>query len=289
MRSMTGFGRGESADAAIAIEISSVNRKQLELRFTLPRDLSGLETELRSRLVSRISRGAVSVRLNLNHTTETRGVHLDTELLGRLVTEAREAARLLDLSHDLKITDFLMIPGVIAAEELPCDDPALLEAVGEALERALEQFQAMRHAEGQNLQQDLTTRLYCLEELLTRIKPLTADLPEFNRKRLLEKLAQAQLPVDANDERLLKEVVFYADRGDTSEEITRLESHFAQFRRFLGESGEPVGRSMDFLLQEMFREITTLGNKAPVPEVSPCIVAFKTELEKLREQVQNIE
>ena len=108
------------------------------------------------------------------------------------------------------------------------------------------------------------------------------------KRRLLEKLSAENLPVAADDDRLLKEVLFYADKSDVTEEITRLHSHFAQFRGFLENPG-PVGRSLDFLMQELFREITTLGNKAGIPGVSPLVVAFKSELEKLREQVQNVE
>ena len=139
------------------------------------------------------------------------------------------------------------------------------------------------------MQQELGGRLNGLRDLLAIIEPQTADLADAAKAKILARLADEKLPVDLNDERFLREVLYYADRSDVTEEVTRLKSHFGQFDRFLSETPESAGRSMDFLLQEMFREITTLGNKAGSSGVSPHVVAFKTELEKLREQVQNVE
>ena len=141
---------------------------------------------------------------------------------------------------------------------------------------------------GAALKNDLESRERLLESLLAEIEPLAAEMNAGIKARLLARLEEEKIPVPGDDERLLKEVLFYADKADVTEEITRLHSHFGQFRRFLAES-KPVGRSLDFLMQEMFREITTLGNKAGVPAVSPLVVAFKSELEKLREQIQNVE
>ena len=146
----------------------------------------------------------------------------------------------------------------------------------------------MRDREGVILAEDLSSRREILEKLLAAIKPLAAAIPGQLKTKLMEKIVEEGLPVDVNDERLLKEVLFYADKADVTEEITRLESHFRQFDAFL-KAEEPVGRSLDFLLQEMFREITTLGNKAGCGEITPLIVKFKSELEKLREQIQNVE
>ena len=147
----------------------------------------------------------------------------------------------------------------------------------------------MRETEGAALRNELAGRLAGLRELLAAIEPDTAGLAEAAKTKLLAKLEAEKLPVDTNDERLLKEVLFYADKSDVTEEIARLKSHFEQFDRFLAASDEPAGRSMDFLIQEMFREITTLGNKAGTSAVSHRVVAFKAELEKMREQVQNVE
>ena len=147
----------------------------------------------------------------------------------------------------------------------------------------------MRNAEGEALRQDLAGRMDFLRNKLNAIRPFAAGITERIKQRLLEKLEAENLAADPHDERLLRELLFYADRADVTEEITRLESHFGQFASFLNNDHEPVGRSLDFLVQEMFREITTLGNKAGSSDISPLVVAFKAELEKIREQVQNVE
>ena len=146
----------------------------------------------------------------------------------------------------------------------------------------------MRETEGQSLQQDLRRRGEVLRELLTKLEPECAKLPDIAKKRLLSKLTDAAIPVKADDEMLIRELLFYADKSDVAEEITRLKSHFLQLDGFL-DAVQPSGRSLDFLAQEFFREITTLGNKAASPTVSPLVVAFKSELEKMREQIQNVE
>ena len=162
--------------------------------------------------------------------------------------------------------------------------PQIRQGIRETLTR----FNAMREREGANLHQDLTMRLAALEEIVEELKERTKELPAAQRVKLMEKLEQAGLPVDLNDERLLKELLFYADKCDVTEELTRLSSHFVQFKGFLG-GRENCGRSLDFLIQEIFREINTLGNKSGSCNVSPLVVKFKSELEKIREQVQNIE
>jgi uncharacterized protein (TIGR00255 family) len=156
------------------------------------------------------------------------------------------------------------------------------------LKNALNALNDMRKAEGEELKNELANRLALLEELRDSLLPHASAVEEQIKQRLLDKLAASNLPVDLHDERFLKEVLYYADKADVTEELTRLASHFVQFRKFL--DGAPGGgRSMDFLVQEMFREITTLGNKAGSGVMSEPVVKFKTELEKIREQIQNIE
>ena len=189
----------------------------------------------------------------------------------------------------IAVEELLRLPGALTEETFaPGEAPELENALLTAFDEALAEFLRMRTAEGEHLKRDFEQRLVLLESLLAQIEPLTSGIPAAVKARLLEKIAAERLPVDSSDERLLKEVLFYADKADVTEEITRLRSHFAQFRRLLAQT-EPAGRSMDFLMQEFFREITTLGNKAGIPAVSPLVVAFKSEVEKLREQIQNVE
>jgi len=288
MRSMTGFGKGEAVfpdGAVLTAEVSSVNRKQFEPRFSLPSEYNGREVELRKRLGEVISRGAVSLRV-VRSGTPAAG-HVNVEMLEGLARVCMDLRKRLGLTPDFDAASLLSVPGVMngSGDAAEADDSLLMTAV----DRALAAFLEMRTTEGEALAADLAGRLALLEDLLARIEPHAAGIHDTIRNRLMDKLKEENLPVNPEDERFLKEILFYVDRSDVTEEITRLRSHFAQFRDFLNEKDKPVGRGMDFLVQEMFREITTLGNKAGTGPISKQVVTFKTELEKVREQIQNVE
>ena len=290
MRSMTGFGKADGQfeeSLFFTVEISSVNRKQLEVRCSLPPELSGMESLIRQKIGSFISRGSVSIKVMLRKNGMS-GQKIDTALLGELVAAARKVREENGQSLEVNVEELMSLPGVIAPVCDNAESPGLVEAFGAALSAAGTEFCVMRSREGDVLKTDLMERAALLEELLKQIEPLAAKVPEIARKRLYCKLAAEKLQVEPNDELFAREMLFYLDKSDVSEEITRLKSHFVQLHKFF-ESNEPAGRGMDFLLQEFFREITTLGNKAPSPELSALVVKFKTELEKLREQVQNVE
>ena len=286
--SMTGFGSGRTEINGVQLyaEVSTVNRKQLEIRFSLPRDLAALEPELRKLVQSSLSRGMVSVRMSKTSASGERS-NINCERIRQLVRDAAELGKELGINGELTIAQALTLPGVFDEnlDELPAE---LKDAALEALKNALNALNDMRKAEGEELKNELANRLALLEELRDSLLPHASAVEEQIKQRLLDKLAASNLPVDLHDERFLKEVLYYADKADVTEELTRLASHFVQFRKFL--DGAPGGgRSMDFLVQEMFREITTLGNKAGSGVMSEPVVKFKTELEKIREQIQNIE
>ena len=286
---MTGFGKGAATapdGTVLVVELSAVNRKQLELRFSMPQDFSAWEPEARKAISAKVSRGSLLVRVNTSQTAAGLA-DLNRDRLEALIRLCREYSAG-DENAPVDVASLLSLPGVFGSAENR-DSAAALPALNAALEQALAGFNAMRECEGTALQQELGGRLNGLRDLLAKIEPQTAGLADAAKAKILARLADEKLPVDLNDERFLREVLYYADRSDVTEEVTRLKSHFAQFDRFLTEAPESAGRSMDFLLQEMFREITTLGNKAGSSGVSPHVVAFKTELEKLREQVQNVE
>ena len=290
MRSMTGFGKADGQygdNLFFSIEISSVNRKQLEIRCSLPPELSGFESLIRQKTGSFISRGSVNVKVMLRKSGSA-NQKIDTAFLSELVAAALEVRKARGLSCEVNVEQLMSVPNVIVSSGENLDLEGMTEAFSAALVAAGEDFTAMRAREGEALKVDLSGRTDFLEELLRQIEPLAAKVPETARKRLYCKLAAEKLPVEPNDELFAREMLFYLDKSDVSEEVTRLKSHFSQLRKFL-DSNEPAGRGMDFLLQEFFREITTLGNKAPSPELSALVVKFKTELEKLREQVQNVE
>jgi len=287
MNSMTGFGKGVSQNAAgdsVTVELSGVNRKVLEIRFNLPSVFVSQETELRKRLSAKLRRGTVNCRVSCTAAGSSTAA-VNREVLENYLAVCEELKRKTGASYS--ISQLLALPGVTSsAAEVPETFP---ETLFRALDQALDSFCAMRCAEGEALKCDFEERLHLLETLLQKIEPETTRIAASMKQRLLDKLAAEKIPVPDNDGSLLREALFYADKSDVTEEITRIRSHFAQFRSFLEPKAEDAGRSLDFLMQELFREITTLGNKAGSCAVSPLVVRFKTELEKLREQIQNVE
>jgi len=292
MFSMTGFGRGEAVfgnDCILTAEASSVNRKQLEIRMIAPPELAGYEPAVRKIVGQYFNRGSVQLRLAVRSGgTEGERLAIDEAMLDELIDGALDARRRAGLPEDVAVETLMNIPGVVLSGEADMEDPGFADALERAVTDACQACRRMREAEGTSLQQDLRRRGDVLKELLARLEPECAKLPEIAKKRLLGKLADASLPVKPDDEMLIRELLFYADKSDVAEEITRLKSHFSQLDGFLADE-RPAGRSLDFLAQEFFREITTLGNKAASPAVSPLVVAFKSELEKMREQIQNVE
>ena len=292
MFSMTGFGKGEtllSDGSVVSVQMSSVNRKQLEIRFALPNELTALEIPGRKIISEAVSRGAVQVRCTLTASNSAANANtVNTALLDNLIRECRAARVRANLDCNVAVETLLALPQVIEKVKLDGDSPEVTNAFISALKIALENFNSMRKNEGEALKNDLLARLDKLEKIHAFLSEASASYPESAKQRLLDKLAEEKLPVSPDDPALLREVVFYIDRGDVTEELTRLTSHFKQFREFIN-SENTSGRSMDFLAQELFREITTFGNKSAVPETAPMVVEFKTEMEKIREQIQNIE
>lgn len=296
INSMTGFGKTSSEITSAtdwSFEISSVNRKQLELRITLPREFSAAETEIRNFLKGKISRGMVNVKgiCTPGGSAAKKSFEINRDLLDNIVASALELKnkypQLAESNCDL--SSFFCVPGVICMAEEDTENPEVTAKMLTALDSALQQFTAMRRIEGEALETDLRSRLELLKSFLAKIIPCTAEINENIRKKLLDRCRESGLNIDLNDERLQKEILFYADKGDVSEEITRLKSHFVQFDKILSDANSDGGRSLDFLVQEMFREINTLGNKSGTCDISPLVVNFKTELEKMREQIQNAE
>jgi uncharacterized protein (TIGR00255 family) len=293
MKSMTGFGRGEAqlpeTGTTLSIEVSSVNRKQLDLRIFLPRELSNYDPIIRKRVTQQFTRGAIRISVELQQSGENaQTLILNKTVAKRLLKAAQELEEELEIKNRVSLKEILSIEGVIETAQIDYEQEEFQSNFLEALEHALTQFESMRQKEGEEMKADLKRRVEFLEEQISSIKPLVADVPEMMKKRLLQRLETNGLELDFSDDRLLKEIVIFSDKSDVSEELTRLDSHIKQYYNFLN-ADKPVGRSMDFLTQEVLREITTLGNKANSSSLSPIIVEFKTELEKLREQIQNIE
>jgi uncharacterized protein (TIGR00255 family) len=293
MKSMTGYGRGECAQDGfkLTVELSSVNRKQAEVSVTLPRELEHLETQIRDVINRQIARGRVNARVSL-HAAEGKlsaRNHINVPLAKAYAAELARLARQLKLSSEVTLDQLLRAPGVFQSDEELAGTEDLWPAVEKALNLALAALLKMREREGANLAKDLTARTAVMRTAVQKVQKQAPVTAENYRRNLLERVKKAgieNLPPD--DERLLKEIVLFADRSDISEELTRLQSHFQQFED-CRKSREPVGRTLDFLAQEMNREINTIGSKANDAVISREVVTLKAELEKFREQAMNVE
>jgi uncharacterized protein (TIGR00255 family) len=289
MRSMTGYGRGTAAFTGrqVSIELSAVNRKQAEISLSLPRELLELEPRLRDEINAHLSRGRLTVSVAIHSRSGTRtGVNLAAAQAYRKQLEMLRQT--LQLTGEVTLEQLLRGPGVLETGAEEIDVEAAWPHVRKALQAALRRFVQMREREGKALATDLRRRAEAIHRHVREIEKLAPQVAAHHQAALLDRVTKAGLEVGSGDERLLKEIIFFADRSDISEELTRLQSHLAQFLAHLTKR-EPVGRTLDFLLQELFREINTIGNKANFLAISRIVVVVKTELEKLREQVQNIE
>ena len=291
MNSMTGYGRGEAArgGAKFTVEISTVNRKQAELSLYLPRELDALESRARDEINAKVSRGRIAARVQWTAKSGDRAqVEIDRNLAKEYAKEYRKLATDLKLGGEVSLDTVLRAPGVLQASEEELDVESLWTPLRTAVRAALKELLAMRAREGANLKKDLQKRVDALQKSVKAVKRQAPRTVRRHREALLDRLNQSGLDLKLDDERVLKEVALFADRIDITEELTRLESHFGQFADYAKSKG-PVGRTLDFLSQEMNREVNTIGSKANDPLISRLVVAMKSELEKFREQVQNVE
>ena len=289
MNSMTGFGRGEAVSDGVLwrAEISSVNRKQLEIVIHLPREIADLETALRNKLAAKLSRGRVQVSITADHGSASDAVLRVDETLAQ-----QYAAQVQRLTAQLGLTsaasDITRWPGVFNLEQGARSTEKSQPFIEKAVDAAMTQLLAMRQTEGAHLKADISRRLDALAAMLQRAHDMSPKIVTRHRDALRQRLADAGTPLPLDDERLVKEIALFADRCDISEGVTRAESHIKQFHAYMN-GAEPAGRALDFLSQELFREFNTLGSKANDAALAQTVVQAKTELEKIREQVQNIE
>ncbi len=291
MKSMTGFGRGDAVGEGVswAVEVSSVNRKQLEVVANLPREQAELEPMIRTEVAACCSRGRVAVQVRCDLGTEgTATVKLNEPLARHYLAEATRLAAVIGVPSQLTLADAMRWPGVLEQERAAPDADKAEPLIQSALRAALDQFIAMRASEGVHLQADIEARLAAIANLLKDIEARSGEVTALYRKALVQRLSDAGLSIDLSDERLIKEIALFADRCDISEELARARSHLAQFAKYIA-AKEAMGRNMDFLAQELFREFNTMGSKANNAELAHLVVAAKSEIEKIREQVQNVE
>jgi uncharacterized protein (TIGR00255 family) len=290
MRSMTGYGRGRAAsdECKIVVELQALNKRQTEIVLSLPETFSSLETDIRTAIDRKIHRGRINVNVSAQFIRCEVAPNLNRQLAKAYLETFTAVQKELGLAGEISIDTLLRAPGVLDVPEQRQLKATTRQAVFTALEAALQQLIAMRVKEGAHLFRDLTRRTKTLRANLEKVRKLQPRATERMRNSLRDRVKTHGVDIPVDDDRLAKEVAFFAERSDFSEEVSRLESHITQF---LGtaESEDAIGRTLEFLCQEIGRELNTLSAKANDAEISQLVVHSKAELEKVREQVSNVE
>lgn len=290
--SMTGFGRASAVEDGreFTVELKSVNHRYLDLNFRMPRHIGFAEDVLRRALTAELSRGHVEIYVNYrNMRSDARKVEVDTSLLGEYLRAAREAAQTYGLKDDIQLARALSLPDVTDIVEAEEDREAVCAVALAAVTKAIEELKTMRALEGGRLASDLCLRAKTLLEIGEKIAlraPLVVEEYRLKLTERIETLLNGAVEVDRT--RLATEVALFADKASIDEELVRLKSHLVQTELLLNGS-EPAGRKLDFVVQELNREFNTIGSKANDAEIVKLVILGKAEIEKIREQVQNIE
>ncbi|MDS1029634.1 YicC/YloC family endoribonuclease [Bacillota bacterium LX-D] len=289
--SMTGYGRGEAIGSGkkVIVEMKSVNHRFLEIMVRLPRVYHKFEERIKSLIKDTFVRGRIDIFINIEEMEEKkRQVKVDKELAMAYYNSLKELTEILDISENIGVQNIAQYPDVLQVSELEEDNEAFWPLMEDALKNAVQEMTVMREEEGNRLKNDLLLRKQELVNYLQEIKKRSSSVVEEYRIKLENRIQEilGDVPVDPN--RLALEVALIADRSCITEELVRLDSHFMQLEEILNGHGS-VGRKLDFLIQEMHREINTIGSKSSDLEISKKVVEVKSEIEKIREQVQNLE
>jgi uncharacterized protein (TIGR00255 family) len=288
MKSMTGHGRGTATanGLRVVVECFSVNRRQGEVAFAAARELAWIEPRVREEVLKRISRGKVQVSLSTEASSRSAPALIDRRRASEFLREARSLQRELKLSGVISLETVLAAPGVLCAKDVTGRE--VWPLASRALEKALDGLLAMRVREGAHIKKELLRGVAGMTALVRRVRLLAPRVPKRQREILLRRLQSARLPADVLDPRIATEIAIFAERCDITEELARLESHLSQFREHI-ESDRPIGRTLEFLSQEMGREWNTAGAKANDAKISLLVVEAKAELDRVREQLANVE
>ena len=290
MQSMTGFGQaaGSTEAAAVSVEIKTVNGRYLDINLRLPKELASVEPDLRKELQRRLGRGRVDVFVNLTLKATDR-YELNQSLVQNYMTIADDV-RALGVTGSLEVTTLLPLPGVVVSRQMDVDSEGVLETLHTVFRQALDRLIVLREKEGEELRKDLKKRIEKIGRLVESIEGKTDEISSHYRQKLKSRLQELSKSEQIDHNRLSQEVVYYLERSDITEEITRLRSHLGLFLESLAvPEGEVVGRRLDFICQEISREINTVLSKSPLADISEPALDGKTEADKIREQVQNVE
>ena len=292
LRSMTGFGTGkaENESYCVSIEVKAVNQRFLDVDIRMPHVLDAFAEAMKGKIREYAARGKLTVSVQFTDKRDLpKEIRVDKGLAQAYHAALNEISDTLRLEGSFTVAEIAAYPGVLTDMETESDVSGAQGPLLQALEEALQQFVAMREAEGENLKVDFFARLTVLESYVEKIAELGPEIVAHYRERLQKNIGELLAAEEIDAARVIQEVAIYADKVNYTEEIVRLHSHVSQFRRILREASEPVGRKLDFLIQEMNREVNTTASKANHTSAIQMTVEMKSEIEKLREQIQNIE
>ena len=290
IKSMTGYGKSNMSKnlREYQVEIKSVNHRYLDVSVKMPRSLSYLEEEIKKAVSANVTRGKVDVFITFNNNSlEGRDIKINTEIARMYIKELRGLAESEGIVADIPVTEISKLPDVLMIQNNQ-DDETLKNELLEATNEAIENLVRTRKTEGEKIAQDLLARIQDIEEKVKKISSLSTGLIDEYVVKLNTRIKELLQDQEIDEARLAQEVVIYADKCSIEEEVTRLNSHIYQFRELLN-SNEAVGKKLDFMIQEMNRETNTIGSKANNLEITNEVINMKTQLENIREQVQNIE
>lgn len=291
MNSMTGYGKGikETKERIYTIELRSVNHRFLEVKYRLPKGMLFIEEKIDKYIKSNFSRGSFSVFLNIENNKEfAQDFVIDFNLAESYYLAGKKLKEHFNMQYDLSLQDIIKYPEVISSNDKELDDDVVWNDILDALKNASDNILEMRRSEGEKLHEFFLQSLGYIKKNIYKIEELSDKVVIDYKEKLQERIKALLDSVPVNEDRIAYEVAAFADKSNITEEVTRLKVHLSHFAEYL-QYREPIGRKMDFLIQEMNREINTIGSKSSATEIAAIIVDMKSELEKIREQVQNIE
>lgn len=290
IKSMTGFGRGEASQDNItfSVDIKTVNHRYSDISVRMPRMVSPLEEKVREYISSKLNRGKIDVYINYDSFGQDTTVKLDTNLASAYVDSLNILKQQFDIKDDISLSLLTKFPDILKLDTEEKDLDVLWTILSSAIEQAVGSLVEMRSREGERLCKDMLEKLDIIKNTVDEIKAKSADLVDVYKNKLYDKIKEMTKDIQLDENRLLTEVAIYADKSSIDEEIVRLKSHIEEFKKTLNVKGT-IGKKLDFIVQEMNREVNTIGSKSSDLGVVNNVIAMKTEIEKIREQVQNIE
>lgn len=292
LRSMTGYGRNkcEFDSREYTVEIKSVNNRYSDISIKLPRSISFMEDNIKKLIAKSVTRGKVEVFISfVNNSDKGRSIEINKDLAKIYIDEMRKLAEDANINSNIEVMDVLKMPDILNTRLNEEDESIIAKEVTQCTETAIENFIHMRETEGEKIKEDLIHRISCISEKIDKINAISTGLVSEYIVKLEKRINELLKPNIVDEARLAQEVVIYSDKCSVEEELTRLRSHISQFLNLLEKGDSSNGKRIDFLIQEMNRETNTIGSKANNLEITNYVVDIKTELENVREQIQNIE